>query len=129
VAHPALIELCLELLAPLGQVRARRMFGGHGVYAGELFVAILSDEQLFLKTDDLTRPAFEAAGGLPFVYEARGRRVALSFWAPPPDALDSPHAMAPWGRLAVAAAGRARLKRPAARPRKAPTRRPPRHAP
>jgi DNA transformation protein and related proteins len=128
VAHPALIELCLELLAPLGQVRARRMFGGHGIYAGDLFIAIFSADQLYLKTDELTRPTFEAAGGLPFVYEARGRRVALSFSTPPVDALDSADAMAPWGRLALAAARRTRLQRSAASPRRAPAQRPARRA-
>lgn len=123
VAHPALIELCLELLAPLGPVRARRMFGAHGIYAGELFIAILSADQLYLKTDDLTRSQFEAAGGLPFVYEARGRRVVLSFSTPPADAMDSAAGMEPWGRLALAAARRAWLQRIPSRAHAAPARR------
>lgn len=104
------------------------MFGAHGIYVGELFIAILSADQLYLKTDALTRPTFEAAGGLPFVYEARGKRVALSFSTPPVDALDSAEAMAPWGRLALAAARRSHLQRVATSARRTAPRRPARRA-
>lgn len=99
---------CAELLAPLGTVRVRRMFGGHGLYIDELFVAIVAGETLYLKADPETAPAFEAAGGRPFSYEARGRRTSLGFWTPPVEAMDSPGLMTPWARLALGAALRAR---------------------
>mgnify|MGYP006359969517 CR=1 FL=1 len=66
----AFVEHCLELLAPLGATRSLRMFGGHGIYIDELFVAIVAFERLYLKVDARSRPAFEAAGCGPFVYEA-----------------------------------------------------------
>jgi DNA transformation protein len=107
VAHPY-VDHCLELLAPPGRARARRMFGGHGVYVDEVFVAIVADEQLYLKADAATQPAFAAAGGRPFVYEGKGRPMQMGFWCPPAEAFDSPAAMAPWCRLALEAALRAR---------------------
>jgi DNA transformation protein and related proteins len=116
VAHPAFVELCLELLAPLGVVRARRMFGAHGLYADDLFIAIVSGNQLYLKTHADTQASFEAAGGHVFTYEASGRPVTLFFSTPPPEALESPHAMAPWAGLALAAARRTLLQRPARMP-------------
>ena len=58
----ALVEHCLELLAPLGAVRARRMFGGHGLYCDDLFFALIASDRLFLKADAVTEPAFAAAG-------------------------------------------------------------------
>ena len=58
----ALVDHCLELLAPLGAVRARRMFGGHGLYIDDLFVAIIGFERLYLKTDAVSRERFQAAG-------------------------------------------------------------------
>lgn len=104
----AFVEHCLELLAPLGPARARRMFGGHGLYVGELFVAIVSGERLYLKADAETAPRFAAAGCEPFAVLSRGRMVALGYRAAPAEAMDSPAAMAPWARLAMAAALRAR---------------------
>jgi DNA transformation protein len=95
---------CVELLATAGTVRRRRMFGGHGLYVDDLFVGVIAGERLYLKADAQTAPPFEAAGGERFVYSARGRTVALGFWSPPPEAMDSPALMAPWVRLAVQAA-------------------------
>jgi DNA transformation protein len=114
----AFVDHCLELLAPLGAVSARRMFGGHGLYVDELFVAIIAGERLYLKVDAATAPAFDAAGCAPFEYQAEGKRVALGYRAAPAEALDSPPAMAPWGRLALQAAlaARATKLKPAPRP-------------
>ena len=128
MAHtPALISHCLELLAPLGVSRSRRMFGGWGLYVGDLFVALIAGERLYLKVDDATRPAFEAAGCEPFAYSSRDRgQVTLGYWSAPDDAMDSPGAMQPWARRALASALRAQSARRAptavnakARPRKA----------
>jgi DNA transformation protein len=114
----ALVDHCLELLAPLGAARARRMFGGHGLYVDDLFVAIIALDRLYLKVDDDSRPRFEAAGCEPFVYDAKGSPVTMSYWTVPAEAMESPALMQPWARLAIAAALRARAARPAAAPRR-----------
>jgi DNA transformation protein len=113
MAHPPFVEHCLELLVPLGRPRAKRMFGGHGLYVDDVFVALIANERLYLKADAATRPRFEAAGCEPFVYEANDRSIALGYWSAPSDALESPALMMPWGRLALEAALRAALKRKA----------------
>jgi DNA transformation protein and related proteins len=110
----ALVDHCLELLAPLGAVRARRMFGGHGIYIDDLFVAIIAFERLYLKTDAASREHFEAGGGEPFVYDAKSRAVALGYWTVPAEAMESPALMQPWARQAIEAALRARVAKPAA---------------
>lgn len=104
------IAHCLELLAPLGAPRARRMFGGHGLYLDELFIAIVQDETLYLKVDALNQPQFAAAGSVPFRYSVRGELRDLSFWRTPDDAMESPALMAPWARLALEAALRKRAE-------------------
>ena len=110
------VDLCRELLSPAGAVRAKRMFGGHGLYVDDLFVAIVTGERLFLKVDDSSQPAFEAAGAEPFDYEAKGRHIRLRYWTAPADAMESPHAMLPWVRHAIQAALTARAT--AAAPRR-----------
>lgn len=102
--HPPFVEHCLELLAPLGPVRARRMFGGWGLYADGLFVALIAAERLYLKADAGTREQFAAAGCEPFVYSSDGKSVSLGYWTVPAEALDSPALMQPWARLALQAA-------------------------
>jgi DNA transformation protein and related proteins len=110
----ALVDHCLELLAPLGAVRARRMFGGHGIYIDDLFVAIIGFERLYLKTDAASRQRFQAAGGEPFVYGAKSGAVSLGYWTVPAEAMESPASMQPWARQAIEAALRARAAKPAA---------------
>ena len=86
------------------------MFGGHGLRIDGVFMALVAFERLYLKADATTRPQFEAAGCEAFVYEAKGRRVALGYWSAPPQALESPEDMRPWAHLALDAALRARVK-------------------
>ncbi|HLM46258.1 MAG TPA: TfoX/Sxy family protein [Myxococcaceae bacterium] len=112
------VEYTLELLEPLGPVRARAMFGGWGLYQGGRMFGLIAEDRLYLKTDDTTRAAFEAAGGEPFIYDSGkgGKPVTMSYWTPPPDAADDAHALLPWARRAVEAALRAAAKKkPAAK--------------
>lgn len=111
---PEFVAYCLELLASAGPVRARRMFGGHGVYLDDLFVAIVVDDCLYLKADAQTRPLFETAGCLPFTYEAAGKRTSISYFSAPDEAMESPPLMRPWARHALSAALRARAAKPRA---------------
>lgn len=103
-----LIAHCTELLSALGPVRISRMFGGNGVYVDGLFLALIARDTLFLKSDESSRQAFEAAGCRPFSFETgRGARAVLSYWSAPDEAMESPAAMQPWARLAMATALRA----------------------
>ncbi len=110
---------CMELLSPLGSVRSRRMFGGHGFYVDDLFLALIAFDRLYLKADAQTRPRFEAAGCEPFVYDGQGKSVTLGYFTAPEDAMESPALMQPWARLALEAALRARAaKKAPTKPRK-----------
>jgi len=110
---PEHITHSVELLAPLGPVRVRRMFGGYGLYVDDVFMAIVIGDELFLKADDATRPRFEAAGCRPFVYEGSSKTVTVSYWTVPADAMESPVLMLPWARLAFEAGLRARAAKAA----------------
>ena len=106
------VAFVLEQLEPLGGVRARRMFGGWGLFRGERMFGLIADERLYLKVDPVTRPRFEAAGCEPFVYGAKTRTVALPYHEAPAETLDDGEAMVAWARLAVEAAQRTAPARP-----------------
>ncbi len=103
----AFVEHVLELLAGLGPVSARRMFGGHGIFLDGRMFALIADGTLYLKTDDASRGEFERLGLAPFTYARRGKPFAMSYHQAPEEALESAEAMREWAELAVQAARRA----------------------
>ncbi|MBH9554332.1 TfoX/Sxy family protein [Inhella gelatinilytica] len=110
---------CIELLQSLGPTRARRMFGGVGLYVDELFIALIAFDRLYLKVSEAHRPAFEAAGCERFVYPMKdGTSASLNYWTAPEQALESPAEMRPWAQRALEAALAARKT---AQPRKSKT--------
>lgn len=118
MAHDELAVHCTELFASIGAARSRRMFGGHGIYVDDLFVALIFREQLYLKADAQTRAAFEEAGGERFVYDSADKQVTVGYWTVPAEAMESPGLMQPWARLAIAAALRAKVSKPSSARRK-----------
>ena len=105
------VEYTVELLEKVGRVQPRRMFGAWGLFLGGRMFGVVDDGQLFLKTDDLTKADFQAAGGRPFTIEMGGKANETGYWTPPADAADDAYALLPWARKAVGAAERAALKK------------------
>ncbi|AZS22809.1 TfoX family protein [Caulobacter sp. FWC26] len=108
-------DFVLELLAPLGQVSARRMFGGVGVYANGLFFALIDDDVLYLKGDDALKLEFEAAGAQAFAPFEDGKTMA--YWTAPTEALDDQDILLDWARKSLAVAARKQKPSPKGRGR------------
>jgi DNA transformation protein and related proteins len=96
------------------RIRARPMFGGVGLYSGEVFFALIADDTLYFKVDDSTRPEFEARGMGPFrpFGDASG---AMQYYQLPEDLLEDPDALRPWAEKAVAIARQHKSPRPSRR--------------
>ena len=110
---------CCDLLASVGPCVARRMFGAYGISSEGLTLAILADlgtgEKLWLKVDETSRARFEAAGCERFVYQAKDKPMSMNYYSTPDEAMESAQLMAPWARLALEAALKARQSKPAPR--------------
>lgn len=92
------------------RVRARSMFGGVGLYSGELFFALIADDTLYFKVDDANRGDFTARGMSPFrPYGVDGE--TMQYYQVPEDVIEDPDALRPWAERAIAAAARKRAKR------------------
>jgi TfoX/Sxy family transcriptional regulator of competence genes len=64
------------------------MFGGSGIYAEGLCFAIELRGEVFLKTDEVTRPNFAAVDSTPSIYGAKGKPRPTSYWRLPEVAHD-----------------------------------------
>jgi len=110
-------EFVLDQLGALPEVRARAMFGAHGLYQGEHFFAILDEGRLFFKTDKTSQADYLARGMGTFTYESRGHVLTMSYHEVPPDVLENAPELVAWARRAIQAADRSKTC-PAAAPRK-----------
>jgi DNA transformation protein len=60
------LTFVLEQLDGLSALMARRMFGGVGIYSGDVFFAVIDNDTLFFKVDDGLRRRYVEAGMPPF---------------------------------------------------------------
>ncbi len=108
-----------DLFAGFGPVAVRRMFGGAGVFADGMMIALISDGVIHLKADAQTIPAFEREGQGPFTYATKnGTRSLTSYWRMPDRLYDEPEELARWAHDAFGVARRAATRsRPGAKAR------------
>jgi DNA transformation protein len=100
-----------ELFSVLGPVSVRRMFGGAGIFAEDMMIALAVDGVVFLKADEHSIPDFEREGLGPFRYQTKdGKRTIASFWQMPGRLYDEPDQLARWAIQALEAARRAGIR-------------------
>lgn len=102
---PGFRSFVLDQLGELGDVVARSMFGGVGLYHGDVFFGILAGDTLYLKVGPRNLADYQRAGMQPFKPYAN-RAGTMKYYAVPLAVLESPLELAVWARQAVAAAER-----------------------
>lgn len=112
----AFVDYLMELLDGFGDVTAKRMFGGHGIFRDGLMFGLVADSTLYFKVDAQNQPDFEALALEPFVYMQKNRPVTMSYYQAPGEALDSAEAMQTWAESAFGAAVRAQRKKKKKKP-------------
>src|SRR5688500_13105529 len=91
-------------------IRARPMFGGVGIYSGEIFFALIADDTVYFKVDESTRADFEARGMGPFRPFGDDGGTMKDYQLPE-DLLEEPEAFRPVAATAVAAARQSKARR------------------
>jgi DNA transformation protein and related proteins len=99
----------LDQLDALGEVRARRMFGGAGIYCGRAMFGLVADDVLYLKVDDSNRADFEEAGAEPF-RPFPDKSEVMPYYEVPADVLEDRDQLAQWALKALGVAQRKRKK-------------------
>lgn len=93
------VEFVLEQLAELPDVSCRRMFGGYGLYAGEIFFGIIHKDVLYFKTSEATRGDYIAAGAKQFRPSAK--QTLKSYYEVPADMLEDRRELVEWAGRAI----------------------------
>jgi DNA transformation protein len=97
-------------------IRARSMFGGVGIYASDLFFALIDEDTLYFKVDDATRSDFEQRGMEPFrPYGPEGE--VMQYYQVPEEVLEDPDQLRRWADAALAVAHRAKCGKSSRRTR------------
>ena len=96
-------EFVLEQLTEVHQLHARPMFGGLGLYAGDVFFGIVAGDVLYFKVDQTTRADYEQAGSQPFKPYA-DRPVTMAYCSVPVTVVEDAATLAQWARRAIAVA-------------------------
>ena len=102
----ALLAEARERLAGLGEVTSRKMFGGVGFWeSGDMFALMDSESRVYFKTDDATRPRYEAAGSEAFAPQMKGRApMTMPYHEVPAAVWPDDAQLQAWGADAVAVA-------------------------
>ena len=103
-----------DCLAPWGEIRLKRMFGGMGVYRDELFFALIDENVVYFKVDDTTRADFKAVGSEPFSYPGKDGQMMLmnGYWRLPDEVIEDRDTLFAWADNALAVARRSARPKP-----------------
>ena len=98
---PSFRTFILEQLGRSVQgIRDRSMFGGVGIYARDVFFALIADDTLYFKVDDSTRPEFVARGSRPFrPYGEEGEE--MQYYRVPDELLEDFESLGVWAEQAI----------------------------
>ncbi len=107
-----LVAWIVEATEPLGRLTTRATMGGATLYPDGQVFAILSDEALWLKSDAISDPVWDAAGCARF---ADGRTATMNYRRAPDDVYDDADALRRWAALGLEAGLRAPTKAKRAR--------------
>ncbi|MEQ6340575.1 MAG: TfoX/Sxy family protein [Gammaproteobacteria bacterium] len=92
-------DYVLEQLRCAGQVTARKMFGGVGLYLKGMFFALIASDTLYFN-----RPDYEAAGMGPFQPFADRPGYTMQYYEVPVDVLEDIAELRVWANKALSVA-------------------------
>lgn len=96
-------EFIREQLEGVQGVRFRKMFGGFGIYAEEVFFGIIHGEHLYLRTNETTRVRYVDAGMSWFVTPG-GKKSIKAYYEVPAAVIEQAKELKAWAREAISAA-------------------------
>ncbi len=95
-------EFLVDVLSPVGNVTAKRMFSGFGVFYRDVMFLLCIDDVVYLKVGDSNLASFEEYGCEPFSYMRKNiRRSMKSYYQVPDFVLDDETELLSWARRSI----------------------------
>jgi DNA transformation protein len=94
-------DFVLDQLAAMPDIEARAMFGGHGLYCGEIFFAVLFKGRLYFKTSTSSRVEYARRGMKPF--RPSDKQSLKRYYEVPAEIMEDRDKLVEWARSALAA--------------------------
>lgn len=98
----------IQQLEAARPVRTRKMFGGLGIYLGEVFFGVCDDDRTYFKVDDHTIEAYESRNMGPW---RMGGQINDHYREAPGDIMADPAQLGEWIDAAVEVALRKKPKK------------------
>jgi DNA transformation protein len=93
-----------DVLSAIGEIKTRRMFGGHGFYFNGRIFGIEANDKIYFKVTATNQKDYEDAGSEPFHYSAKDKKaVSMSYWEVPEDVLEQREKAVSWALKAIQA--------------------------
>lgn len=104
VGRNEFVDFIEEMLQQFGTVTAKSMFGGFGLYLDGVMFALISDDTLYFKADEVSKHEFLSVGMVPFSYSKNDTLCKMSYFSAPDEALEDYETMCHWAQKAYDAA-------------------------
>lgn len=93
----------MDILAPLGSISSRSMFGGYGIFAESDMFALISGSEVFFKVDASNIVAYEEAGSKKY--------GPMPYYRVPTEVLENSAKLLDWARTSISIARSAAKKK------------------
>jgi len=94
-------DFILDQLQNLHGLRAKKMFGGYGLYQDDKFFGIIDEEELYFKVNEVNRFDFGERDMKPFEY-GEGKKLK-NYYQVPDDIIENKDDLLDWAWKALAA--------------------------
>ena len=82
-------EYIIDLLSPYGNITAKSMFGGYGIYKDHVIFAIIVDDELYFKVDHTNQSQYEHYESEAFTYQSKGKLAKMPYWKVPLEVMEN----------------------------------------
>ena len=96
MTNSGFVDYIIDLLSQYGNISARRMFGGYGLYLNKIIFAIIIDDELYFKADSNLALEYTKAGSYPFTYQRDDKTIALSYWYISAEIIENDDSLKDW---------------------------------
>ena len=104
VGNSEFVEFIVDMLQRFGTVMAKPMFGGYGLYLNGVMFALISNDTLYFKADDVSKNEFMSIGMTPFSYSKNDSLCKMSYYSAPDEVLEDFEKMSQWAQKGYDAA-------------------------